>query len=101
MSKSNIYKNIKNEEAIRKMRRNLRLARIESEFKRGIGIIPNNEGPRHVLSELLKKGYPDEEAKRFLINKFKSLKEEDELIDEWIKDLKKEINKKMKEEDER
>ena len=93
MSKIN-YKYIKNEEAIRRMKHSLRLARIESELMRGIDRIPNNKSPKQVLSELLENGYPDDEAKRFLTNKFKSLKKEENLIDEWIKDLKKEIDKK-------
>ena len=50
-------------------------------------------GAKSTLKELLLKGFPHEEAKKYIQTNFKILKNEDAIIVQWIKELEIEIKK--------
>ncbi len=48
-------------------------------------------GPKEIMRQLIEKGYPDEEAIKYIQNKFEAFQMEEELLKSWIKEIKQEL----------
>ena len=53
-------------------------------------------GPKAILKQLLEKGYPEEEAIKSLKNQFQAFENEEEILQQWIKEIKTKSKNKQK-----